>query len=252
MKLDSYLHRINYSGPINPDLDTLEQLQLSHLLSVPFENLDIHQGREIQLDLNKIYHKIVEEKRGGFCYELNGLFFHFLQELDFNATRISARVHSTEKQSYGPEFDHFAIIAHLEEKDYLVDVGYGEFLLTPLQIELDKPQEDALGALYVLRQHDDSYLRVEKQVEGGWKPEYIFTLQARDFREFQPMCDYQQYDPGSHFQKQKLISQLTETGRITLTSTKLKVQEGGQVVEREVKDDEAFDQLLWHYFHMRL
>ena len=252
MNLHAYFQRIHYSGPITPNLETLTQLQLAHLLTIPFENLDIHIGQEIQLDTEKLFHKIIEEKRGGFCYELNGLFYELLKHLGYKVRRIAAQVHSTEKQAFGPEYDHLALIVQLDERQYLADVGYGEFLVNPLLISLDAPQEDSRGEVYILREHGGDELRVEKWVEEGWKPEYKFTLQARKFNEFEPMCHYQQFDPNSHFQKQKLISQLTETGRVTLTSTKLKIANGKETLERGIKNEAEFDELLWKHYKIRL
>ena len=82
-----YLKRINYSGSLEPSLKVLKQLQQAHLMSVPFENLDIHYGRTIELDLDKIFNKVVVDHRGGFCYELNGLFGELLSMLGFKIKR---------------------------------------------------------------------------------------------------------------------------------------------------------------------
>ena len=88
-----YLERIKYSGRLEPNLDLLKKLQKNHLLNVPFENLDIHNQIPIELNIDRIYEKIVQNNRGGFCYELNGLFYELLLSLDFNAKRVSARVY---------------------------------------------------------------------------------------------------------------------------------------------------------------
>jgi N-hydroxyarylamine O-acetyltransferase len=79
MDTDAYLRRISYDGSLELTPEVLGALQYTHLLSVPFENLDIHLGREILLDENRLFDKIVTERRGGFCYELNGLFTALLQ-----------------------------------------------------------------------------------------------------------------------------------------------------------------------------
>ena len=225
---------------------------MAHMLAVPFENLDIHAGTEIRLDTERIYQKVVENRRGGFCYELNGLFYDLLVGLGYEVRRISARVHSTERQAYGEEYDHLALIATIGGKEYITDVGYGEFLLCPLAFELDIEQQDSRGAMYVIRTHSEGYFRIEKRVEDRWKPEYIFKPETRAYHEFVPMCNYQQYDPTSYFQKQKLISQLTETGRITLTSSKLKIQEQGSITEHQVNSEEEFDQFLQAHFNIKL
>ena len=81
LDVERYLQRIDYSGPTVPTLETLSALHQAHLLAVPFENLDIHLGRAIVLDEEALYDKIVERRRGGFCYELNGLFAALLRAL---------------------------------------------------------------------------------------------------------------------------------------------------------------------------
>ena len=94
MNKEKYLARIKYVGKLEPNLNLLKELQKSHLLNVPFENLDIHNQTPIELNVKRIYEKIVINNRGGFCYELNGLFYELLLLLNFNAKRISARVYN--------------------------------------------------------------------------------------------------------------------------------------------------------------
>src|SRR5574342_783566 len=103
MNVTEYLERITYSGEHKPSLETLNELQAAHLLTVPFENLDIH--NKIKINLAHSYDKRITRRRGGFCYELNGLFFGLLKEVGFNVKMVSARVYDAEK-GFGPEFDH--------------------------------------------------------------------------------------------------------------------------------------------------
>ena len=139
MDINQYLRRINYTGTLDPTLGVLSQLQLRHLLSVPFENLDIH--NKIEIDLDNLYNKIVTLRRGGFCYELNGLFYELLTETGFAVKRVSARVYNSTKD-YSPEYDHMAIIGSIENTNYLIDVGFGEFAFAPIPIELNKETAD--------------------------------------------------------------------------------------------------------------
>ena len=92
LNVESYLKRINYSGPLDPDQETLRRLHVTHLLNVPFENFDIHLSRPIVLEDPALFNKIVERRRGGFCYELNGLFCWLLRDLGFKVTMLSAGV----------------------------------------------------------------------------------------------------------------------------------------------------------------
>lgn len=132
MDTSAYLHRIKFQGNTTVQASTLAALQLAHMQTIPFENLSIHYGQPIVLDIELLFHKVVNQLRGGFCYELNGLFAVLLEKLGFLVSRLSARVASS-NGSYGPEFDHMLLLVHLEE-DYLVDVGFGDSFLEPLRL----------------------------------------------------------------------------------------------------------------------
>ena len=129
MDVELYLQRINYRGSLVPNLDTLRSLHRAHMFSVPFENLDIHLGRTIVLDEELFYEKIVGRKRGGFCYELNGLFAALLRDIGYDVTTLSARV--ADGDSLGPDFDHMCLLVQFEAR-WLVDVGFGESFVEPL------------------------------------------------------------------------------------------------------------------------
>src|SRR5574341_1384060 len=114
MDVTTYLNRINYRGSTAPTAAALRGLHLAHLYSVPFENLDIHLGRRIVLDEASFFDKIACHRRGGFCYELNGLFAALLRELGFNVTLLSAGVYEAEHDRFGPDCDHMVLLVQLE------------------------------------------------------------------------------------------------------------------------------------------
>jgi len=120
----AYLARIAYAGPTPPTIDTLRSIHRAHLQTVPFENLDIALGRTIVVDEDATVRKIVEQHRGGFCYEMNGAFAALLRALGFRVTLLSARV-ARPQGGEGPEFDHLTLRVDLEEP-WLADVGFGE------------------------------------------------------------------------------------------------------------------------------
>lgn len=247
MNIANYLQRINYQGNIAPTLSTLTALQEAHLLVIPFENLDIHYQQPIVLQVEQFYQKIVQDGRGGFCYELNGLFYQLLINLGFEAKMVSARVYDAKKAAFGQEYDHLAILVKLAEQEYLVDVGFGEFAFHPLALEWGTVQEDPRGN-YVLESLEGAYYQVTSLTGDSKTIEYRFTLQARILAEFAPMCHYHQTSPQSHFTHKKLISQATPTGRITLTNTSLKFSEKGKPIQETSFLKEAFGQHLLHYF----
>jgi len=249
MNQTAYTNRIGYSGELEPTLNLLQKLQKSHLMSIPFENLDIHWGIPIELNINRIFQKIVVNNRGGYCYELNGLFYKLLTSIGFKTKRISARVYDKNKE-YGQEYDHMATVVSLNGIDYLTDVGFGEFAFGPLRLELDKIQNDETGD-FVIEKFDQDYIRVSKIEDGELQPEYIFKNVHREFDEFEDMCNYHQTNPESHFTQKKLISIPTENGRITLTDDKLKIRANNSIEETDLKNKTEFDKELWNYFKIR-
>ena len=133
MKHEAYLDRIAYRGSLALNAETLRQLHLAHLLTVPFENLSIHLGEPIVLDDEALFDKVVRRRRGGFCYEWNGLFAALLRALGFSVTMISAGVINASGE-VSPEFDHMALLVHLDQC-WLADVGFGDLFRQPLSLE---------------------------------------------------------------------------------------------------------------------
>src|SRR5512138_694480 len=135
MDIPRYLTRIQYFRPIKPDVQTLQGLHLAHLLHVPFENLDIGLKRPIRLEEEALWNKIVVQGRGGFCYELNGLFGAFLREIGFDVTYLNARVYNREGK-LGIPFDHLALLVQIPGQPgrWLADVGFGDSFLEPLNL----------------------------------------------------------------------------------------------------------------------
>ncbi len=231
------------------DLESLKFLQRQHLLTVPFENLDIHWKRSITLDGNRFYDKIIGKKRGGFCYELNGLFYELLEEIGFQSKVISAKVNKG-NGDFGAEYDHLAILTQIGNDEYLVDVGFGSFTAEPLKFVLDVEQQDASG-VFLIRKFDDEYFEVIKKDGAGWQSEYIFTTLKRDLTEFAEMCQYHQTSPESHFTQGKVCSRMTPDGRKTLTDGKFIETVNGQKKEITVNSAEQFNQILADEFHIK-
>ena len=247
---EKYLNRINYSGRLDPDINTLRQLQKAHLLNVPFENLDIHLKTAIELDTDRIYEKIVINNRGGFCYELNGLFFELLNSLGFDVKRISARVH-VEDDQFSPEYDHLTLVVTINGAEYLTDVGFGEFIFGPLKLEFDVPQKDPRGT-YMVKKYDADHMVILRLENGDTKPEYMFKNMGRDLKEFGSRCQYHQSDQRSHFMKKRMISLPTEYGRITLSGNTLKIKQRDKTSEKNLVDEFEFKKALWDNFKISL
>lgn len=233
--IDEYLARISYDGPRETTLAVLRDLHVRHMLSVPFENLDIHWKRPIVVDADRFLHKIVRERRGGFCYELNGAFATLLREIGFDVTMLSGRVISADG-TYGPPFDHMALMVRLDDGSrWLADVGFGDSFLAPLSLDERGEQHDPAG-VFRITEGDEWSMQVLR--DGEWFPEYHFTLDPHELSEFTPMCDFQQYSPQSSFTKKKVCSLATMDGRVTLTADKLLITRNGVKEERAVAAEE--------------
>jgi N-hydroxyarylamine O-acetyltransferase len=218
MNIDTYLQRINYDGSREPTAETLRQLQVAHLLAVPFENLSIHSGEPIVLEDEALFQKIVVRKRGGFCYEANGLFAALLHALGFKVSMLAAGVANAAGE-FGPPFDHMALMVELDQR-WLVDVGFGESFLQPLL--LDERGEQVQGnVMFRIDRYDDDTLLLLRDYGEGWKPQYRFTLQSYIYPDYAEMCRYHQTSPDSHFTKARICSRATENGRITLSDMRL-------------------------------
>jgi N-hydroxyarylamine O-acetyltransferase len=247
MNIERYLARIGMEKTgAPPDLAGLRLLQRQHLLNVPFENLDIHWKRPIVLDTAAFYRKIVEDNRGGFCYELNGLFNELLREIGFETRLLSARV-ADGQGNFSPEYDHAAILVIIGEMQYVADVGFGAFAAEPLRLEADVEQEDEAGK-FIVREYDSESFEIAKQEDHRWRTEYIFAPLGHDLSEFEERCLWHQTSPDSHFMKNKICSLLTLTGRKTLTDKKfISTTEAGRF-ESEVSGEEEFEQVLLKEF----
>ena len=248
MDVASYLDRIGYQGSRAPTLETLRALHHRHMLTVPFENLDIHLGRPIVLDQAAFFDKIVRQRRGGFCYELNGLFAALLRELGYELDLLSGRV-ASEKGRFGQEFDHMLLRVPLEGRQWIADVGFGDSFLEPLA--LDGSEQPSGGMTYFIDSWPEGLILL-RQENGAWAERYVFTLQPHRLEEFAGMCVYHQTSPNSTFPRARICSRATPQGRITLAEMRLIETVNGERTERLLESEEEYQQGLLEYFGIEL
>ncbi len=246
----SYLERIGYRGPLRPGISVLRALHRRHLYSVPFENLDIHLGRPIVLDQQRFYDKIVKDHRGGYCYELNGCFAWLLKRMGFRVSMLSARV-ARKDGGYSPEFDHMTLLVHLKER-WLADVGFGDLFTEPKRVDDPDQQHDRGRSFQIERRSGTRVLSRWDEESRSWKTQYAFSLHRYKLADFARRNRYQQSSLRSHFTQGRLISKLTQDGRITLTDTRLILTSRDKRVERPLKSRGEFDRLLAKHFQLSL
>ena len=241
MDTKAYLERIQYKGSLHPTLDTLRDLQLSHLLSVPFENLSIHAGEPILLQEDALFDKIVIHHRGGFCYELNGLFASLLRHLGFNVKMLSAAVAKADG-GFGPDFDHMSLLVLLEDR-WLVDVRFGDSFRQPLLVDRRGVQVQGDRSYQIIDDGDHLVLK-ENKGDSHWNPQYRITLQPHMLADYVEMCHYHQTSPESMFTRRRVCSKARPDGRVTLSDMRLIETNGSKQQERAIADEEEYRAIL--------
>ncbi len=250
MDVNAYLERINYKGSLEPTAETLRDLQVAHLLSVPFENLSIHAGEPIVLEDEALFKKIVERRRGGFCYEANGLFAALLRALGFQVSMLSAEVANAEGRFSQP-FDHMALMVTLEER-WLVDVGFGDSFLEPLLLDERGEQRQGRRTFQIVPR-DAHYILMRRDDGGEWKAEYRFDLRSYEYADYEEMCRYHQTSEQSHFTKGRVCSLAKREGRVTLSEMRLiETTEDGARQERMLTSEEEYARVLSEHFGVRM
>jgi N-hydroxyarylamine O-acetyltransferase len=251
LDVDAYLARIDARRPAEPTADSLRELQVAHLLSVPFENLDIVRRTPISIDLEAIYEKVVTRQRGGFCYELNGLFAWLLEQLGYDVTRLSARTVEGIDGEVGPEFDHLVLRVDLAEP-WLADVGFGDTFRAPLALVAGRDQVDPLGRSYRLEVDGDDWALLERiepddeafaaiealQAGRPWRTQFRFTLVPHDLGDFAAMCRWQETE-SPHFTQHRIVTVATPGGRRTLMDDRHIEHREGLRTERRIDEAEV-------------
>jgi N-hydroxyarylamine O-acetyltransferase len=249
LDVKAYLERIGYAGALAPTAETLRALHVAHLLAVPFENLSIHAGEPIVLEDEALFEKIVVRRRGGFCYEDNGLFAALLRALGFDVSMLSAEVANAEG-GYSPPFAHMTLLVSLEKR-WLADVGFGDSFVEPLLLDERGEQRQGRHAYRVAPDGGERFVMSRRDDEGGggWKPQYRFTLRPHAYEDFEEMCRFHQTSPQSHFTRARLCSLATPGGRLTLSGMRfIETGADGARRERAVADEDEFAALLCERF----
>ncbi|XP_043540679.1 arylamine N-acetyltransferase, pineal gland isozyme NAT-3-like isoform X2 [Chiloscyllium plagiosum] len=252
MDASEYLSRIGYGGATEPSLENLKAIHRQHLLAVPFGSLAIHCGERIELILPAVYQKVVIQKRGGFCYELNGLFSWLLQALGYQVQLVSGRVRNSVTQCLGPPKDHLLLLVTVGEgghRGWLCDVGFGNSFRWPLPLEdghLER-QENGLFHLQLARGGGDWRLRRYPLSSPGPTDQpdatlYTFSTELRAWGDFRAMCHYHQTSASSIFARKSFCCLHLPGGLITYMGRRLIETEfsadGDRKATRELTDEE--------------
>jgi N-hydroxyarylamine O-acetyltransferase len=224
--VDRYLARIGYTGDRSPGVAQLAALQLAHLRAVPFENLDVYARRGVRVDLDWSLPKIVERRRGGWCFELNGAFGALLMALGYTVTRHSAQV--DDGAGLGPELDHLALVVHLDGRRWLVDVGFGDSSLAPLDLDETLPQDGLVRRSRLVPCVDapGSVELFDELPDGTFDRQYRLDPTPRELAAFAPRSELLQTEPGLTWTQRRFATRPTAAGRVWLLTDRLKHRVG--------------------------
>ncbi|MEJ0025635.1 MAG: arylamine N-acetyltransferase [Rhizomicrobium sp.] len=195
MNIDAYLARIGLDHRPPPTLKGLTEVHRAHMLAIPYENLDVQLGRPVTIARPAIYEKIVNRRRGGWCYEMNGILGWAMGELGFRVTRATGAV-MREAAGETAVANHLVLKVELDEGLYLADVGFGDGPLDP--IRLAPGTFSSNGYVYGLSRADGDWWRLRSHPNGA-APSFDFDLDPADETRFAAKCEELQTAPDSHF-----------------------------------------------------
>jgi N-hydroxyarylamine O-acetyltransferase len=261
--VERYLARIGYTGSRALSAGTLAALQRTHMMAVPFENLHVVAGISVSTDVSWSYPKIVEQRRGGWCFELNGAFGALLEAMGFEVTYHSARVWDPSAHALGPATDHLCLLVAADGERWLVDVGFGDSTLTPLRLATVDVQRVAPRPSRLDVEADvgdgDGHGEVryaELLPEGGWELQYSVDLQPRTLDEFEARSDALAAGAGGgHFTSKPFATRALDHvgGRVWLLRDRLKLRDGASsAVEEQAVAGSEWDVELQRWFSMTI
>jgi N-hydroxyarylamine O-acetyltransferase len=247
LDIASYFSRIGYDGAPAADLDTLRQIQRAHLTHIPYENLDVQLGRHVTLDPEDAFAKLVTGGRGGWCYEMNGLFGRMLEAIGFRVTVMTGAVMRAERGASAIG-NHLVLAVHLEEL-YLVDVGLGDGPSEPIPLREGSYRQGwrTLG--------------LERLPDGWWRfhnarhalaPSFDFQHQPADWAVLRQRCHWQQTNPDSRFVQNAICLRHGSNSIVALIGRVLKTMDEQGTTDHLIGSAEEYTETLTAVFGIRL
>lgn len=248
--IDAYLQRIGYQGPLAPDLATLAAIIRHHAAAITFEALDVMLGHGVCLERHSIVDKLVRRRRGGYCFEQNGLLRQALEALGFHVEGLLGRVLWMRQPHEIPsELTHMALRVDIAGVPWLADVGFGSCTPTaPLRLDTETPQATDHEQFRLLRS-DMGHL-LQARIEDRWEPVYELSDQARTMREFVAANRITAEAPDSHFRQRLMVARTTPEARMLLLFNRLSLRRPDGGLERHHLSASELQEVLVELFHL--
>lgn len=256
LNLDAYFVRTGYEGPRAPTFDVLQAVCARHASAFPFENIDPLLGCTPDLAPAALQGKMIEQERGGYCFEQNTVLREVLQGLGMQVIGLAARVVWMAPPEMPPRARTHMLLkvetADRQGRAFIVDVGFGGQLFNvPLLLAPDVEQSTPNGLMRIA--HDEGSYAVETLLPQGWAPLYRFDLQALLPVDYEPLNWFTATHPTSIFRHNLLVQSLTSDGRISLLNDRfVRVLNGGEAQVKRIDNVEDFDAALRQVFKIAL
>jgi N-hydroxyarylamine O-acetyltransferase len=230
----------------------LNVLHLAHLEAVPFENLDIHRKRVAYMDEQAFFDKVVVQRRGGICYELNPLFGRLLETLGYKVSLLGARVATQpDASAFGLDLAHVALLVENASGRWLADVGFGDCFLEPLRLD-ERGVQVQRGRGFKLTEAGEELLLWSESPQGGWEAEYAVSLTPRQLVDFKDISYHMQTAPDVQATQRRVCSVVRPDGRITLRDDAVVITRNGVKHEEPIADPAAWHRALETHFGITL
>jgi N-hydroxyarylamine O-acetyltransferase len=251
LQLPAYFARIGYSGAAEPSLSTLTALHTAHAQSIAFENLNPLLGWPVPLDPAALERKLVEQGRGGYCFEQNGLFGHVLRALGFSVTPLAARVLWGQADTAETARTHMLLRVAVEGRDYLADVGFGGVIMTePLLFEPELLQRTAREP-FRLRPLGTG-LKLEVELAGQWRTMYRFDFEPALPPDYEVSNYWVSTHPDSHFVRNLMVARPVGAFRYALFNNELSEYGPAGLKRRSLGSGRELREVLIDVFGLRL
>ncbi|HVJ02011.1 MAG TPA: arylamine N-acetyltransferase [Sphingomonas sp.] len=242
--LKAYFERIGYSGTPAPDRATLAALVLHHTLAIPFENFDPLLGRPVRLEPEALVEKLVRSRRGGYCFEQNGLFWRVLEAIGFRVTPLAARVLWNMDEDAVTPRSHMLLRVDLAEGPAIADVGFGGAVLTGVLDLVPDVEQATPHEPFRLIERDGEW-RLQILIDEDWRTCYRFDLHPQLAIDFEPVNWWVSTSPASHFTRGVTCARVLPDGRLAVRSGLFtRYGRDGSFERREVEEPEAFCAIL--------
>lgn len=249
--VDRYFERIGWRGALTPTLDTLTSLMRAHMARIPFENLDVLLGRGIRVDLDCVYAKLVDAKRGGYCFEHSTLFRAALEHVGFRPVSHAARVVMVTPRQSAPR-THMFLTVVLDGTTYVLDPGFGGHgPLVPLPLVEDVETRDGPDVHRFARREGEWLL--EAKIGGTMSPLWMSTVEPESPIDVVMGNHFTSTWPESPFVQRLMLRALTSDGRrVSVMNRDVTVARDGVLEKSQLADRAALRRLLRDEFGIDL